>query len=77
MERPASAGAGFAVAEPAWGAPVPALSFAEGLPKRLLEGLRIPEVILGLGLKMPLDACPELGRRARPVGWRACIELAG
>jgi hypothetical protein len=76
MERPASAGAGFAMAEPAWGAPVPALSFAEGLPKRLLEGLRIPEVTLGLEPKMPLGACPKLGGRACPVGWRACIELA-
>jgi hypothetical protein len=34
------------MAEPAWGGLV--------LPKRLLEGLRIPEVTLDLGPKMPL-----------------------
>ncbi len=52
---PAKAGiAGLAMAEPAWGAPVPALSVAEELPKRLLEGLRIPEVTLDLVPKMPL-----------------------
>lgn len=44
---PAKAGiAGFAMVEPAWGGLVP--------PKRLLEGLRIPEVTLDLGPKMPL-----------------------
>jgi len=38
------------VAELAWGIPVPAASLVEALPKRLLEGLRIPEVTFSIGL---------------------------
>jgi len=64
MERPvpADAGiAGFPMAEPAWA--------GLALAKKLLEGLRIVEVTLVLGPKMPLDACP--------LGWRVCIVPVG
>jgi len=83
MERPASEGAGFPMAELAWGVPVPAASFAEGLPKKLLEGPRIPEVTLDLGPKMPLGRVglappfPVGGLKPTPPGTVVLIGLLG